>query len=51
MNLMDLVQLHKLEWPEDAHRLCLQSAFLVRIGRLSEHAAIRHLLFSGSAQS
>ena len=40
IDLMDLVQRHKLRFLESSHRSCKQSAFLVRIGRISEHVAL-----------
>ena len=51
INLIDLVLLHEHRLLENAHRSCKQSLFFVRIGRLFEHAAPRHLLFFGSAHA
>ena len=45
----DLELLHKLRLHENAHRSSKQFASLVRIGRIFEHGALRHLLFFGSA--
>ena len=51
VDLIDLVQLHELQWPENAHGSCTQPAFLVRFGRLSEHIALRHILFFGNVSA
>ena len=47
-SLRVLVLLHKHQLHENARRSCTQSVFLARIGRVFEHAALRHLLLSGS---
>ena len=44
-NLTGPVQLHKLQWLENAHRSCMQFASLLRIGRICERVALRHFAF------
>ena len=46
-----LVQLHRLQLHGNTHRSCTQFVFLVRIGRVFEHAALRHLLFFGNVSA
>ena len=46
-NLRVLVPVQKLRLHGNARRSCPQSVSLVRIGRIFEHAALRHLLFCG----
>ena len=48
-DLIDLVLLQKLRLQENAQTSCKQFASIVRIGRLSEHVALRHLPIFGSA--
>ena len=47
-NLRVLVPLHELRLHGNTHGSCTQLLLVVRIGRTSEHAALRHLLFFGS---
>ena len=50
-DLIGLQLHHKLRWLENARGSCEQFVSLVRIGCISEHVALRHLLFFGSAHS
>ena len=52
IHLRDLVQLHEsTSGPKKIHRSCKQSAFLVRVCRLSEHVPLRDLPSFGKAHS
>ena len=51
INLRVLVPLQKLWLHRNARRSCNQFVFIVRSGRVFEHAALRHLLVSGSVHT